>query len=131
MARDGLLPKMFCELHGRFRTPHLGIILLGVISATAAALLPISILSDLVSLGTSLAFSIVCISVMWLRTLRPDLRRPFSVPFGGCYIGRVWVGYVPMAAILLCWTMIVPVALDLIRQAQQGSWRRCRSWVWE
>jgi APA family basic amino acid/polyamine antiporter len=122
MARDGLLPKMFCELHGRFRTPHLGIILLGVISATAAALLPISILSDLVSLGTSLAFSIVCISVMWLRTLRPDLRRPFSVPFGGFHIGRVWVGYVPMAAILLCWTMIVPVALDLIRQAQQGSY---------
>jgi basic amino acid/polyamine antiporter, APA family len=122
MARDGLLPKLFCELHSRFRTPHLGIILLGAISATAAALLPISVLGDLVSLGTSLAFSIVCIAVMWLRTLRPDLQRPFSVPFGGFHIGRLWVGYVPVAATLLCWTMIVPVALDLIQQAQQGSY---------
>jgi len=120
MARDELLPSAFCKLHPRFRTPQLGTLILGAISMTAAALLPISVLGDLVSLGTALAFSIVCLAVMWLRTLRPELARPFSVPFGGLRIGRVWIGYVPVAAILLCWTMIVPVALDLIRQAQQG-----------
>jgi APA family basic amino acid/polyamine antiporter len=120
MARDGLLPPAFCKLHPRFRTPHLGTLMLGAISMTAAAVLPISVLGDLVSLGTALAFSIVCLAVMWLRTLRPDLERPFSVPLGGFRIGRAWIGYVPVAAILLCWTMIVPVALDLIRQAHQG-----------
>lgn len=121
MARDSLLPAMFCKLHPRFRTPHLGTVILGATSMSAAALLPISVLGDLVSLGTALAFSIVCLAVMWLRTLRPDLPRPFSVPLGGFRIGRIWIGYVPVAAILLCWTMIVPVALDLIRQAQRGS----------
>lgn len=121
MARDGLLPPIFERLHGRFRTPWLGTILLGVISAVAAAFLPITLLGDLVSLGTGLAFSIVCFSVMWLRSSRPDLPRPFRVPLGGVWIGRFWVGIVPTAAILLCWTMIVPVALDLVGQAIKGD----------
>jgi APA family basic amino acid/polyamine antiporter len=121
MARDGLLPPIFSKLHGRFRTPYIGTILLGLISAIAAAFLPISLLGDLVSLGTGLAFSIVCLSVMWLRTIRPDLPRPFSVPLGGLWIGKLWIGYVPTAAILLCWVMIVPVALDLVRQALKGN----------
>jgi basic amino acid/polyamine antiporter, APA family len=121
MSRDGLLPQMFSRLHGRFLTPYLGTILLGLLSAIAAALLPITLLGDLVSLGTALAFSIVCLSVMWLRTLRPDLQRPFSVPLGGFKVGKIWIGYVPVAAIALCWVMIVPVALDLVRQASNGN----------
>ncbi|MDR3511354.1 MAG: amino acid permease [Caulobacteraceae bacterium] len=121
MARDGLLPPLFCALHRRFRTPWLGTILLGLFSASAAAFLPITLLGDLVSLGTALAFSIVCLSVMWLRSTRPDLPRPFSVPLGGFHVGQVWIGYVPVGAILLCWTMIVPVALDLVREAMQGN----------
>ena len=58
---------------------------------------------------------------MWLRTLRPDLQRPFSVPLGGFKVGKIWIGYVPVAAIALCWVMIVPVALDLVRQASNGN----------
>jgi APA family basic amino acid/polyamine antiporter len=122
MARDGLLPSFFCKLHGRFRTPHLGTLCLGLISAVAAACLPITLLADLVSLGTGLAFSIVCIAVMWLRTSQPDLVRPFAVPLGGLRVGKVWVGYVPMAAIVLCWVMIVPVGIDLVRHARHGTW---------
>lgn len=82
MARDGLLPAAFAAVHPRFKTPWIGTILLGVMIATAAALLPIGILGDLVSLGTALAFSIVCFSVIVLRVRHPELERPFRVPGG-------------------------------------------------
>ncbi len=82
MARDGLLPKVFSTIHPKFRTPWLGTILLGVLISIAAAFLPISILGDLVSLGTALAFSIVCFSVVYLRITHPELERPFKVPGG-------------------------------------------------
>lgn len=82
MARDGLLPRAFAVVHEKFRTPWIGTILLGVCIATAAAFLPIGILGDLVSLGTALAFSIVCFSVIVLRVRHPELERPFRVPGG-------------------------------------------------
>lgn len=82
MARDGLLPRAFAIVHERFRTPWIGTILLGVVIAVAAAFLPIGILGDLVSLGTALAFSIVCLSVIILRIRHPELHRPFRVPGG-------------------------------------------------
>lgn len=82
MARDGLLPKAFAVVHQKFRTPWIGTILLGVAIAVAAAFLPIGILGDLVSLGTALAFSIVCFSVIMLRIRHPELHRPFRVPGG-------------------------------------------------
>jgi APA family basic amino acid/polyamine antiporter len=82
MARDGLLPKVFAEIHPKFRTPWMGTILLGVVIAIAASFLPISLLGDLVSLGTAVAFSIVCLSVIYLRIKHPDLPRPFKVPGG-------------------------------------------------
>ena len=63
MARDGLLPRLFSTLHPKFRTPWLGTIILGILIAIAAAMLPITILGDLVSLGTAAAFGIVCLSV--------------------------------------------------------------------
>jgi len=82
MARDGLLPKVFAAIHPRFRTPWMGTILLGTLIATAASFLPISLLGDLVSLGTAIAFSIVCLSVIYLRVKHPELPRPFRVPGG-------------------------------------------------
>jgi APA family basic amino acid/polyamine antiporter len=82
MARDGLLPKAFSNVHAKFRTPWIGTIALGALIAVAAAFLPISLLGDLVSLGTALAFSIVCLSVIYLRVKHPDLPRPFRVPGG-------------------------------------------------
>lgn len=82
MARDGLLPKVFAAIHPKFRTPWMGTILLGILIAVAASFLPISLLGDLVSLGTAVAFSIVCLSVIYLRVKHPDLPRPFKVPGG-------------------------------------------------
>jgi len=82
MARDGLLPRAFAVIHPKFRTPWIGTILLGVLIAVAASFLPISILGDLVSLGTAVAFSIVCLSVIFLRIKHPEMERPFKVPGG-------------------------------------------------
>jgi APA family basic amino acid/polyamine antiporter len=82
MARDGLLPKAFAVIHPKFRTPWIGTILLGALIAIAAAFLPISILGDLVSLGTATAFAIVCLSVIFLRIKHPEMERPFKVPGG-------------------------------------------------
>src|SRR5690606_26786795 len=82
MARDGLLPRAFAVVHDKFRTPWIGTILLGISIAIAAAFLPIGVLGDLVSLGTALAFSIVCLSVIVLRVRHPELERPFRVPGG-------------------------------------------------
>ncbi len=82
MARDGLLPKVFANIHQKFRTPWMGTILLGVFISIAAAFLPISLLGDLVSLGTATAFAIVCLSVISLRITHPNMHRPFRVPGG-------------------------------------------------
>jgi basic amino acid/polyamine antiporter, APA family len=92
MARDGLLPRVFAVLHEKFRTPWVGTIILGCVIAVLAAVLPIQILGDLVSLGTASAFGIVCLSIMFLRTSRPELPRPFRVPLGG--------GLVPMPVMI-------------------------------
>ncbi len=121
MARDGLLPSLFSRLHRRWSTPCAGTLVLGVVAATMAALLPLSLLADLISMGTAFAFAIVCLSVMWLRSTHPDLERPFRVPLGGVWIGKAWIGVVPTVAILMCLGMIVPTAMDVGRQALRGD----------
>jgi APA family basic amino acid/polyamine antiporter len=82
MAKDGLLPKVLAVIHPKLRTPWIGTILLGLVIAVTASFLPISLLGDLVSIGTALAFSIVCFSVISLRITNPDLPRPFRTPGG-------------------------------------------------
>ncbi|MDP8915657.1 MAG: amino acid permease [Pseudomonadota bacterium] len=82
MSRDGLLPKVFSTIHPKFRTPWLGTIALGLFIMVGAAFLPISILGDLVSLGTATAFAIVCLATISLRITHPQLVRPFRVPGG-------------------------------------------------
>jgi len=80
MSRDGLLPGVFSQVHPRFRTPFVQTLGMGVAVAVPAALFPIDVLGHMVSIGTLLAFVIVCSSVMVLRIRRPDLERPFKVP---------------------------------------------------
>ena len=82
MAKDGLLPSVFATVHPKLKTPWVGTILLGAFIAVAAAFLPIDLLGDLVSLGTALAFAIVCLSVIYLRIKHPEMERPFRVPGG-------------------------------------------------
>jgi APA family basic amino acid/polyamine antiporter len=110
MARDGLLPKIFADIHQKFRTPWLGTIVLGLLIAVAASFLPISLLGDLVSLGTALAFSIVCLSVIYLRIKHPELERPFRVP-GGVVTAVLGIA----ACLFLAWNNFYPMIERALR----------------
>ena len=100
MARDGLLPGVFGKVHARFKTPWINTILVGVIVAIAAAVFDINTLGDLTSVGTLAAFSVVCVTVMYLRNTRPDLERGFVVPL---------YPFVPIAGIISCVYLITTV----------------------
>jgi APA family basic amino acid/polyamine antiporter len=80
MSRDGLLPERLSHVHSRFKTPHVTTILTGAIVAVGAAILPITVVAELCSIGTLFAFLIVCAGVIVLRYSRPDIARPFRVP---------------------------------------------------
>lgn len=82
MARDGLIPaSFFGAIHEKFRTPWKSTILTGTVVATLSALLPLEILAELVSIGTLMAFVIVCAAVLIMRRSHPEVARPFRVPF--------------------------------------------------
>lgn len=78
MSRDGLLP-WFSKTHPKFHTPHLATIMTGIGVAFAGGLVPIRIVGELVSIGTLLAFVLVCLGVPILRMTNPDAVRPFRV----------------------------------------------------
>jgi APA family basic amino acid/polyamine antiporter len=101
MAKDGLVPEIFGHVNERFKTPAAGTIVLGVAIAIAAATLPLGVLGDLVSLGTAMAFAIVCLSVMALRKTNPDLARPFRAPLGAPTLGVIGCVVLMMGPILL------------------------------
>ncbi|MFD4607011.1 amino acid permease [Streptomyces sp. NPDC058451] len=98
MSRDGLLPRFFSHTHPRFRTPYRPTILLGVIIAVVAGFTSLSELAELVNIGTLFAFIVVAISVIILRSTRPDLPRAFRTP---------WVPVVPVLSVCAClWLMV-------------------------
>ena len=92
MAHDGLLPKWVSDIHPRFRTPWLVTIAVGVLVAFLGAFFNINFLGELVSLGTLLAFTIVCLGVMVMRRRHPEAPRPFRTP---------WVPFVPIAGMII------------------------------
>ncbi len=89
MARDGLLPPVFAKIHPRYHTPHINTVITGVGIAALAAVFPLDVLGDLVSMGTLIAFVAVCAGVLILRKTRPDLPRTFRVPWAPvtCVLG--------------------------------------------
>jgi basic amino acid/polyamine antiporter, APA family len=81
MARDGMLPTgFFAAVHPRFLTPWKSTILVGLVVGGVSALVPLSFLADLVSVGTLFAFLVVCVAVWILRYTNPETPRPFRVP---------------------------------------------------
>jgi APA family basic amino acid/polyamine antiporter len=94
MADDGLLPPAIARCHPRFKTPHVATVISGVIFALVAGVFPLDILADLISIGVLLAFVVVCIGVLVLRRTRPDVPRPFRVPWAPftCVLGALFCG---------------------------------------
>jgi len=80
MSKDGLLPKMFSAVHPKFRTPWISSITVGLVVAVFASTIPLDALGEMTSIGTLLAFIIVCAGVLVLRRKRPELPRPFRAP---------------------------------------------------
>jgi len=97
MARDGFLPPTFSKVHPRFRTPHRGTLITGAFAALLAAVFPLDILAELVSVGTLLAFIAVCAGIMILRITTPKARRSFRTP-------AVW--FVAPAGVVTCVVMM-------------------------
>ena len=80
MSNDRLLPRLFSDVHPRFRTPWKSNLVLMVFVSLGAAFTPIARLGNLTSIGTLFAFTVVCIAVVIMRKKRPDLPRPFKTP---------------------------------------------------
>ena len=112
MARDGLLPKWAGALHPRFGTPARTTVLFGGLVAVLAGLAPLTVLADLVSIGTLFAFVVVSIAVPVLRRTRPELRRPFRVPLSPV---------VPALSALACLYLMANLSVD--------TWLRFLAWL--
>jgi APA family basic amino acid/polyamine antiporter len=132
MSRDGLLPQLFSHIHPRFRTPFQGTLVNGVIAVLLAAVVPLDILGELISVGTLAAFVFVCAGVLVLRLQAPLVPRPFRTPFVwivaplGTIICLLMMIFLPLATWirLLVWTL-AGLALYYsygVRHAKSFSW---------
>jgi len=111
MSSDGLLPKVFSDLHPKFSTPYKSNMILFLFVGAFAAFLPGSVAGDLTSIGTLFAFVVVCIGVIILRKKQPDMVRPFKTPL---------VPLVPILGIIVCAAMIY--SLDIVTQMAALCW---------
>ncbi|GAJ29369.1 amino acid permease [Acidomonas methanolica] len=121
MARDGLVSPLFARVHPRFQTPVIGTALVGGMVAFATAVLPIDIISDLVSLGTATAFGMVCFTVIWQRNAHPAMHRPFQVPMGAFRVRGFWIGWAPLLGIVFALIMTLPLFLDMLNALIRGN----------
>ncbi|HEY7480339.1 MAG TPA: amino acid permease [Gemmatimonadales bacterium] len=112
MSKDGLLPPVFSSVHPKFQTPWLASALTGATAMVFAGLLPIGLLGELVSIGTLLAFAIVCAGVLVLRYTDPDRPRPFKTPL---------VPLVPLGGIAACLYLMLGLPVD--------TWARLIIWM--
>ncbi|HOT64870.1 MAG TPA: amino acid permease [Dysgonamonadaceae bacterium] len=112
MAHDGLLWKSFAKTHPKYKTPYLTSIVTGLFAALFAGFLPIGLLGELVSIGTLLAFVIVCLGLIVLRKKEPDAPRAFRTP---------WVPFVPVLGALICLAQMAALPKD--------TWIRLIGWM--
>ena len=112
MSKDGLLPPVFSKVHPKYKTPYISTLLTGSVALILSGILPISILGELVSIGTLLAFTIVCVSIIFLRKSKPDIPRPFRTPL---------VPLVPILGAGFCLLQMASLPLD--------TWLRLIIWM--
>lgn len=112
MANDGLLPATFARAHPKFKTPYVTTVITGVLAAIIGGCLPLSLLGELVSIGTLFAFVIVCAAIIVLRYKQPDLPRPFKTPL---------VPLVPLLGAGICFWQMASLPRD--------TWIRLIAWM--
>lgn len=112
MSKDGLLPKLFSDVHPKFKTPYKSNLLFMLVVSLFAAFVPANVVGGMTSIGTLLAFVLVCAGVLVLRYKQPDAPRAFRTPL---------VPVVPILGILCCLLMMVSLPLD--------TWLRLIGWL--
>jgi basic amino acid/polyamine antiporter, APA family len=112
MSKDGLLPKVFSDVHPKFKTPYKANLIILVLVGLFAAFVPGDIVGDMTSIGTLFAFILVCVAVIILRKTEPNLPRQFKTP---------WVPVVPILGIVVCTAMIVGLGWT--------NWLRLFGWL--
>src|SRR5690349_4425920 len=112
MSRDGLLPAWASKVHPKFRTPYLSTIFVGICVALAGALTPINVLGEMVSIGTLLAFIIVCAGIWVLRKRGTPVKRAFVTP---------WVPFTPIMGII--------TSAYMMYSLKNATWIRLVVWL--
>ena len=112
ISKDGLLPKVFSKVHPKHGIPHNATIFASIVTGIIAGLFPLHVLSELVSIGTLMAFTIVCISIVILRRTQPDLKRPFKTPL---------VPFLPLLGAAICIIQMVSLPWN--------TWVRLIGWT--
>jgi APA family basic amino acid/polyamine antiporter len=112
MSRDGLVPKIFSDVHPKYRSPYKSQWLFFIFVSLFAAFVPDSVVGDMTSIGTLFAFVLVCIGVIILRRKNPSLPRPFKTPL---------VPLIPLLGVAFCVAMIAGLGLS--------NWLRLFIWL--
>jgi APA family basic amino acid/polyamine antiporter len=112
MSRDGLVPRVFSDIHPKYRTPYKSNVLFFIFTATFAAFVPGDVVGEMTSIGTLFAFILVCAGVWIMRHRRPDLERGFTVPA---------ISFVSVAGIIVCGAMIYGLGWT--------NWLRLAAWL--
>jgi APA family basic amino acid/polyamine antiporter len=112
ISRDGLFPKVFSELHPKYRTPYKANWIIFAMVGIFAAFVPGNIVGEMTSIGTLFAFMLVCAGIIILRKTNPEIPRQFKTP---------WVPFVPILGILVCGAMIFGLGW--------ANWARLIGWL--
>ncbi|OIP03963.1 MAG: amino acid permease [Bacteroidetes bacterium CG2_30_32_10] len=112
MSRDGLVPKLFSDVHSKYRTPYKSNMLFLAFVGLFASFVPQDIVGDMTSIGTLFAFILVCIGVMIMRKTNPEIPRQFKTP---------WVPVVPILGVIVCGAMVFGLGW--------ANWARLLIWM--
>ncbi len=112
MSRDGLVPKLFSDVHPKYRTPYKSNMVFFLFTAAFAAFVPGDIVGEMTSIGTLFAFMLVCAGVWIMRRRRPDVERGFTVPA---------LSFVAASGIIVCGAMIFGLGWT--------NWLRLAGWL--